>query len=157
MKNSKGILIIGIVSGLILISIVSFSISLDENKVNEENNIVKDVGVYSGPLTITQYEHKLGESVFFHVKGLQPNEKGNIHVFTPQGILFKTYQYDGSVKSDFSQYFTPDTYKPSGICKPDELVGKWKMVFEDGSYPTLEFEFTNEFIRSGEVNIQVVC
>ena len=157
MKNSKSLIIVGIISALILISIVSFSSSLDENKVKGQNNIVKDTGVYSGPVTITKYEHKLGENVFFQVKGLQPHEKGNIFVFTPKGILFKTYEYDGSLKSNFNQYFTPNTFKPYGICEPDDLVGKWKMVFEDNSYQPLEFEFINEFIRSGEVNIKVVC
>jgi len=113
--------------------------------------------VWSGPLGVTQYEHRLGENVYLQVRDLKSHEKGNFYIYTPQGILFRTIPYDGSLKTDFNQFFTPDTFAPLGICEPEDLVGKWRIVFEDGSYAPLEFEFTNEFIRSGEVNIQVEC
>src|SRR3989344_9418923 len=52
--------------------------------------------ITSGPLTITQYQHKLSENVFIIVSGLEPNEKGSIRIFMPDGRLYKTIQYDGS-------------------------------------------------------------
>jgi len=113
--------------------------------------------VWSGPLSITQYEHKLGENVYLQIRDLKPHEKGNLYIITPQEVFFRTIPYDGSIKTDFNQYFTPDTFTLLQICTPEDLVGKWKVVFEDGSYPPLEFEILNEFIEGGEINIQVEC
>ena len=160
MKNTKGLVLSGIIAGIIIV-LVAYSINFQDdngtNNENKNNKIVKDTGVYSGPITVLQYEHKLGESVFLHVRGLKPHENGNIYIFTPQEILFKKIPYDGSLKTDFNQYFTPDTFTLLQICTPEDLVGKWKIVFEDGSYPPLEFEILNEFIEGGEINIQVEC
>ena len=154
MKNVKALIFSGVIAGIIIV-IVAYSINFQDE--NENNKIVKDTGVYSGPITVLQYEHRLGESVFLHIRGLKLHESGNIYIFTPQEILFKTIPYDGSLKANFNQYFTPDTSAILQICTPEDLVGKWRIIFEDGSYAPLEFEFTTEYIRSGEVNIQVEC
>ena len=80
-----------------------------------------------------------------------------MQIYTPKGILYKTIPYDGSKKSDFKQYFYPDTFKTLNICTPEDLVGIWQIVFEDGSYQTLEFEMTDEWIDGAEVSITIVC
>jgi len=137
---------------ILIVFFSNLSSELDDIFVSKQHE-----SIWSGPLGVTQYKHKLGESVFVQVKGLKPHEKGNFYIFTPQGILFRTISYDGSTKTDFNQYFTPDTIKVLNICTYEDLVGIWEIVFEDGSYPALEFEMLNEFIRSGKTNIQVEC
>ena len=140
---------------IIIVLIVFLSniyVEFDDAIINKQHE-----SVWSGPIGVTQYEHRLGESVFLQIRDLKPNENGNIYIYTPQGILFKTIPYDGSLKANFNQYFTPDTSVILQICTPEDLVGKWRIIFEDGSYSPLEFEFTTEYIRSGEVNIQVEC
>ena len=72
-------------------------------------------------------------------------------------MLFKSFQYDGSLKSDFNLYFYPDTSVFSKICTPEELVGIWKIVFTNNAYPTLEFEMIDEYIGGGEAGVTIVC
>jgi len=113
--------------------------------------------VSSGPLTVTQYKHKLGEDVFFLIRDLKLTDKGTIRVYTPEGIEFKTIFYDGSFKQNFNQFFFPDTFAKIYICTPDQLVGIWRAVFEDGSYAPLEFEVIDEYIGGGEALVTIVC
>ena len=113
--------------------------------------------VSSGPLTITQYQHKLSENVFIVVSGLEPNEKGNIRIFMPDGRLYKTIQYDGSVKDGFNAYFKPDTSKARGICEQEEIVGIWKVLFDNNVYSPLSFEILNEHLEGPDVRLTKAC
>lgn len=113
--------------------------------------------VWSGPISVTQYKHRLGDNVFFIITGLQPDEKGTIGVFTPEGVLYKTIHYDGSLKSSFNQFFFPDTTATLDICKPEQLVGEWKVVFADNSYPPLIFEMTDEYLPDSEHLVVEEC
>ena len=111
----------------------------------------------SGPLTITQYQYKLSENVFIIVSGLGPNEKGNIRIFMPDGRLYKTIQYDGSVKNGFNSYFKPDTSKARGICEQEEIVGIWKVLFDNDAYPPTSFEILNEHLEGPDVRLTKAC
>ena len=113
--------------------------------------------IISGPLTITKYEHKIYENIFMIVDGLEENEKGNIRVFMPDGRLYKTYQYDGSVKSGFNAYFKPDTSMVKKICEQEELVGEWQVLFDNNVYPPLEFEIINEHLEGPDVRLPKSC
>ncbi len=162
------IVIIGITA------IIAISISLagmitdqpiDKNILNEtiskveitpEDNSHPDA-VSSGPLTITQYQHKLSENIFIIVSGLEPNEKGNIRIFMPDGRLYRTLQYDGSVKSSFNSYFKPDTSKSRGICEQEEIAGIWKVLFDNDVYPPLSFEILNEHLNGPDVRLPKSC
>jgi hypothetical protein len=138
---------------------------IDENTLNEttpefeitpEGRAHPDA-VSSGPLTITQYQHKLSENVFIVVSGLEPNEKGNIRIFMPDGRLYKTIQYDGSVKDGFNSYFKPDTSKARGICEQEEIVGIWKVLFDNNVYSPLSFEILNEHLSGPDVRLIKSC
>lgn len=111
----------------------------------------------SGPLTITKYQHRLGENIFIIVNGLGPNEKGNIRIFMPDGRLYRTLQYDGSVKSDFNSYFKPDTSQSRKICEQEELVGRWPVLFDNNVYPPLVFEIINEHLDGPDVRLPKSC
>ena len=138
---------------------------IDENTLNETTSKVEITpeglghpdAVSSGPLTITQYQHKLSENVFIVVSGLEPNEKGNIRIFMPDGRLYKTIQYDGSVKNGFNVYFKPDTSKTRGICEQEEIVGIWKVLFDNNVYSPLSFEILNEHLEGHDVRLTKAC
>ena len=91
------------------------------------------------------------------VEGLQPNEKGWIRVFMPNGQQFTQISFDGSKKSSFNTYFKPDTQAKLNRCHPDDLVGVWIVVFDGTTYPPIEFEFINEYIQGGEADINDLC
>lgn len=113
--------------------------------------------ISSGPLTITKYEHKIGENIFIIVSGLNYNEKGNIRIFMPDGRLYRTLEYDGSVKAGFNSYFKPDTSATRKICEQEELVGVWKVLFDNDVYPPLHFEIINEHLEGSDVRLPKSC
>ncbi len=113
--------------------------------------------ISSGPLTILNYKHRLADNVFFMVTGLEPNQKGNFLVFTPEGILYTTIPFDGAKKSDFNYYFKPDTVRGLKVCTIEELVGVWTVIFSGIDYQPLQFEIINEFVLGGEADIVDVC
>ena len=157
-----------------IIAVIGISISLVgmitdkpiiENAQNETTSKVEIIpegrahpdAVSSGPLTITQYQHKLSENIFIIVSGLEPNEKGSIRIFMPDGRLYKTIQYDGSVKNGFNSYFKPDTSKVRGICEQEEIVGIWKVQFDNNVYSPLSFEILNEHLDGPDVRLTKAC
>jgi hypothetical protein len=160
-----------IIIGITAVIAISISLAgmitdkpIDENTQNETaefESTPEGLGhpdaVSSGPLTITQYQHKLSENVFIVVSGLEPNEKGNIRIFMPDGRLYKTIQYDGSVKNGFNVYFKPDTSKTRGICEQEEIVGIWKVLFDNNVYSPLSFEILNEHLEGHDVRLTKAC
>jgi len=155
-------------------AVIAISISLvgmipdkpiDENTLNEttpEFEITPEGlghpdAITSGPLTIIQYAHKISENIFMIVSGLGEDEKGNIRIFMPDGRLYKTIQYDGSVKNSFNIYFKPDTSKLRKICEQEELVGIWKVTFDNDAYPPTSFEILNEHLDGPDVRLTKAC
>ena len=161
-----------IIIGITAVIAISISLAgmitdkpIDKNTLNEttskfeitpEGRVHPDA-VSSGPLTITQYQHKLSENVFIVVSGLEPNEKGSIRIFMPDGRLYKTIQYDGSVKNGFNIYFKPDTSKARGICEQEEIIGIWKVLFDNNVYSPLSFEILNEHLEGPDVRLTKAC
>lgn len=164
-KSKSKKIAFGIIAAVIIASMVyvfalnDYVIGCDiEVDPDCDDNIKKrHDSVSSGPLSVTQYEHRLGENVFFNINGLLPTEKGTIEVYTPKGVLFKTIQYDGSVKPNFNQYFKPDTLAVQNICTKDDLVGEWVAIFTNNEYMPLKFVMVDEFIIGGEKDIVPVC
>ena len=113
--------------------------------------------ITSGPLTITKYQHKIYEYIFIIVSGLDHNEKGNIRIFMPDGRLYKTLEYDGSLKNGFNSYFKPDTSASRKICEQEELVGIWTVLFDNDVYPRLHFEIINEHLSGPDVRLPKSC
>ena len=127
-----------------------------EIKITPEGHGYPDA-ITSGPLTITKYQHKISENIFMIVSGLGEDEKGNIRVFMPDGRLWKTIQYDGSVKEGFNQFFKPDTSKARGICEQEEIVGIWTVLFDNDAYPPLHFEILNEHLDGPGLRLTKAC
>ena len=155
MAKKNPVIILTIIAAVSVGVIIVFSVTTSpyyDDNAGEQHDYV-----WSGPLGVTKYQHRLGDDVFLVMRNLQPNDKDTIHIYTPKGVEFKTFSYSGAIKSNFNQYFYPDTFAPSNICTPEDLIGIWRIVFEDGSHPTLEFEMTDEWIGGAEVSITVVC
>lgn len=116
-----------------------------------------DLPVSSGPVTVMQYGHRLGDSVFVNVAGLAPGEAGAIAVLAPDGTAYRQYEYDGSVKGSFNAYFMPDTSARLGLCTPGDLVGTWTVVFAGGAYRPLQFAVSDEWVPGAEDTIDDEC
>ena len=150
-KKFISIIIAGVVIAIAAVSI--YFVSQEIQKSHDEGF----EWLTSGPFSVQNYQHRLGENIFIVVYGLAPQEKGTIRVYTPKNIEYINYQFDGSVKSNFNAYFKPDTYARKDRCSPEDFVGVWTMKFEGVSYPPIQFEFINEYIEGGEADIIDLC
>jgi hypothetical protein len=167
MKKIAIPIIIGITAvialGIIYVSMFTPKPIIQDNlpekipQVENSSGLGHPDAISSGPLTITKYEHKLGENIFIIVSGLNYNEKGNIRIFMPDGRLYRTLEYDGSVKNGFNSYFKPDTSELRKICEQEELVGIWKVLFDNDAYPQLQFEIINEHLDGPNVRLKKSC
>ncbi len=113
--------------------------------------------ISSGPLTLTKPQYKIYENIFYIVDGLKEDEKGNIRFFVPDGRLYRTTAYDGSIKSDFNLYFRPDTSYLTEFCEQEEFVGEWLVTFDNNAYPPLKFEILNEHLAGSEHRLPKAC
>ena len=87
------------------------------------------------------------------VHELKPNEAGNILIVRPNGDIWTTIPFNGTLKNTFNYYFKPDTSKALKIYGPEDLVGTWKVIFQGLTYEPLSFEIINEFIPGTESDI----
>ena len=166
MKKIALPIIIGI-SVLVAVGIAYVGVVIDEpifvniptDSSNVKNQTIHDHpgALTSGPLTITQYEHKITDNIFMIGSGIGFEEKGNIRIFMPDGRLYKTIQYDGSLKDSFNVYFKPDTSATRKICEQEELVGIWRVLFDSNLYQPLEFEILNEHRDGPDVRLPKSC
>ena len=147
---------ISIIIAGVVIAIAAVSIYFASQEIQKSH----DEGfewLTSGPFSVQNYQHRLGENIFIVAYGIAPNEKGVIRIFTPKNIEYISYLFDGSVKSNFNVYFKPDTVAKKDRCSPEDFVGVWTMKFEGVSYPPIQFEFLNEYIEGGEADIIDLC
>ncbi|MBI5377580.1 MAG: hypothetical protein HZA82_03050 [Thaumarchaeota archaeon] len=110
----------------------------------------------SGPFAINKPVYKLGEDIFISVNGLKPGEVGNMLIIRPGEKTWKIIPFNGTSKSDFNYYVKPDTSANAGIYKAEDLVGKWRVVFEGVKYEPIHFEYINEFIEGGQVDLVTI-
>ena len=149
MKQKKIISIIVVVA---VIAAISAAVYFYQTKQKDDYDL-KSHWVISGPFAIDKPKYKLGEDVFLTVHGLKPNEAGNIIFMIPDGRVWTEIPFNGTLKTDFSYYFKPDTSSHLKILSPDELVGTWNAVFQGVPYASISFEFTHEFIKGAEKDI----
>ena len=149
MKQKKIISIIVVVA---VIAAISSAVYFYQTKQKDDYDL-KSHWIISGPFAIDKPKYKLGEDVFLTVHGLKPNEAGNIIFMIPDGRVWTEIPFNGTLKTDFSYYFKPDTSSHLKILSPDELVGTWKAVFQGVPYASISFEFTHEFIKGAEKDV----
>ncbi|MDX1373216.1 MAG: hypothetical protein R3321_12135 [Nitrososphaeraceae archaeon] len=160
MKKDNVIIIVAIIAVVIGGISIIFSESESISKIFDfrglETHGYPDA-ISSGPLTITKSKYKIYENIFFIVDGLKENEKGRIIFLTPDGRVYKTTVYDGSIKSGFNLYFRPDTSVITKFCEQEEFVGEWTAKFDNNAFPPLKFEIINEHIGGEGYRLNKAC
>lgn len=148
MKKNKTVpIVVGI---LVVAVIISTTYFYGEQKTPDE---IKSQWIISGPFAIDKSKYKLGENIFLTVHELKPNEAGNILIVRPNGDIWTSIPFNGTLKSTFNYYFKPDTSAVLKIYEPEDLVGTWKVIFQGLTYEPLSFEIINEFIPGTETEI----
>lgn len=164
MKDLKNSVIYAIIGIVIAGGIVTTIVLLPKENPNSDilpkpEFIDKNVSpaISSGPLTILNSKFKLGENIFLTVHGLSEKDAGKILFYTPKGKLFHALIINGTLKSDFNNYFKPDTTKTLGICTAEDLVGNWTVVLQGMPYKNIQLEMTSEYLRGAEADITPAC
>ena len=140
----QGKVSIGIVAVIVIIIVAGF-VSMPPT-----NNEDAKTWIISGPFSIDKKQYLLGENIFLITTALQPNEKGEIQFIRPSGDIYRTIPFDGQMRTDFNQYFTPFPSSALKVCSSDDLVGNWFVKFEGTNYESIEFEIKNEYLEGEE-------
>jgi hypothetical protein len=165
-KKSVGIAVaVGIA---IIIGVIGFQIydtsyqrstveEYNENHKTGQNHItgVKNVVHPQNPqflhgLKINKDKYLVGEKIFFSVQGIPMGLKDAINFYTPEGILFVQYTFDGNEKTNFKHYWTPSLIKRLDICDVEQLMGEWTVLFAGLPSEKLHFQVTNEILPGSE-------
>lgn len=155
-KKSQIIFIIIVCVILSTIGFITYFAILETEKSTGVENEWSE-WITSGPFSLQRYQHKLGENIYFIARGIAPHERGTIKFYMPNNNVYTSIPFDGAIKSDWNQYFKPDTQPRKGWCSPEDLVGVWTMVFEGVPYKPIQFEFIYEYISGGEADITNLC
>jgi len=177
-KISLGI-VLGVIVAITIVAISQMQVISDVNDTNNqdikkpetiendtigpfnESTVWDGIWIRSGPFHIDKSQYLLGENIFFRVTGLAPNEKGQIVFLRPQNethyIVYQSFPFDGSLKTDFNTYFTPSLAALIDICSKDDLLGNWKIVFRGVPYENISFEIINITLPGEEDAMVPVC
>jgi len=142
-KYTGKIIALAIVVGIVAISVYSYY-------QQQEIESRQWKWVVSGPFSINKNQYKLGENIFMIVSGLQPTEAGEIDIVDPKGDTFTKIPFNGTLKSNFKQFFKPTTERSIALCNATDLVGTWNVVFRGVPYKAIPFEIVNEYIPGEE-------
>ena len=153
----KSIVVVSYAAALIIASVVIGYSYLQGITNNENEDDPYKVWISSGPFHVSEAEYLLGENIFISVGELKPNESGNLLIFLPNGDFYNAVPFNGSLKTGFNHYFTPDLSRILGICVVEELIGTWKLVFEGTEYKEITFEVTDEFQAGEKEDYEPVC
>lgn len=102
--------------------------------------------VTSGPFSINKNQYKLGENIFMIVSDLKPTDVGEIDFVAPNGYTYSKIPFNGTMKSSFKQFFTPNTEARIGLCNAASLVGHWNVLFKGVSYKSIPFQIINDYV-----------
>ena len=153
---------------VIIIGVIGFQINettyqrssveeYNENHKTGQNHItgVKNVVHPQNPqflhgLKINKDMYLVGEKIFFSVQGIPMGLKDAVNFYTPEGILYVQYPFDGNEKTNFKHYWQPSLVKRLNICDVEQLVGEWSVMFAGLPDVKLHFQVTNEILPGSE-------
>jgi len=158
---NKSVGIAAVVGIVIIIGVIGFQIydtSYQKSTVEEyyeDRSKVKNVVYPENPqflhgLQINKDKYLVGEKIFFSVQGIPMGLKDAINFYTPEGILFVQYTFDGNEKTNFKHYWKPSLIKRLDICDVEQLQGEWTVLFAGLPDEKLHFEVTNEILPGFE-------
>ena len=123
--NKKVAIGVGIVIGIaIIISIISFQMEIDSNKIQEGYSTYPDNPQTVGSLTINKDKYMIGEVVFVTME-LNPLENGYVQLFNPEGNMYFQFKFNGSADQSPNLYFRPMLENRYNICTVNDLIGTW--------------------------------
>ena len=159
MKGS--IVVIGFAVAVVIAGLViAYSYFQDISTIEHDENPYKE-WINSGPFHLQKDQYVLGENIFFSVAQLSPQLKGQIVFILPNGELYKSLEFDGSEKSGFNHYFTPELSKQLKICSVDDLVGTWEIKFLDenlrGMSKKITFKIIEEYLPGEKEDYEAIC
>lgn len=159
MNKSVGIAVaVGIV---IIIGVIGFQIydttyqrsSVDDyykDPLSVKNVVYPENPQFLHGLKINKDKYLVGEKIFFSVQGIPMGLKDAVSFYTPEGILFVQYPFDGNEKTNFKHYWKPSLIKRLDICDVEQIVGEWTVLFAGLPDEKLHFEVTNEILPGHE-------
>ena len=143
-----------IIAVIIIVAIIVGGIYYyNQQKTSEANVQWQNI---SGPFAINKFQYKIGENVFMVVSNLQPSDAGTIVIVDPNGSVYDSFHFNGTMKTSFHYYFHPNTQIGLKLCTPTDLVGKWGIVFQGVSYRPLKFNVTNDWIEGSQAEIKPI-
>ena len=105
---------------------------------------------FLGPLQINKDKYLLGEHVYMILKDLMPGDKGAVLIYTPGGILYQAWEFNGDEREFQKKYFKPQLLKGKNLCEKEDLVGTWTVMFRSYNEMTLEFEMLDKILPNQE-------
>ena len=103
-----------------------------------------------GPLQINKDKYLLGENVYVILTGLMPMDKGSVLFYTPGGVLYDEWKFNGMEKEFQKKYFKPQLLKGKNLCEKEDLVGTWTVMFRSYEEATLNFEMLDHTLPNQE-------
>ena len=105
---------------------------------------------FLGPLQINKDKYLLGENIYVILKDLMPMDKGAVLFFTPGGILYEEWEFNGNERDFMKKYFKPQLVKGKNLCEKEDLVGKWTVMFRGYQENTINFEMLDKALPNQE-------
>ena len=127
-----------------------------KDQVGIKNVVYQENPQFLHGLKINKDKYLVGEKIFFSVQGIPMGLKDAVSFYTPEGILFVQYPFDGNEKTNFKHYWKPSLIKRLDICDVEQIVGEWTVLFAGLPDEKLHFEVTNE-ILPGHEQYYVAC
>ena len=151
--NKKVAIGVGIVIGIaIIISIISFQMEIDSNKIQEGYSTYPDNPQTVGSLTINKDKYMIGEVVFVTME-LNPLENGLVEFYNQDEKLFYKFKFNGSADQSPNLYFRPMLENRYNICTVNDLIGTWTVKI---SGVTLNDKKTGLTIEPREMQFDII-
>ena len=158
---NKSVGIAAVVGIVIIIGVIGFQIydttyqrstveEYYENPLKVKNLVYPENPQFLHGLQINKDKYLVGEKIFFSVQGIPMGLKDAVSFYTPKGILFVQYPFDGNEKTNFKHYWKPSLIKRLDICDVEQLQGEWTVLFAGLPNEKLYFEVTNEILPGHE-------
>jgi hypothetical protein len=109
---------------------------------------------FLGPLQINKDKYLLGENIYVILKDLEPTDRGAVHFYTPEGILYDQWMFNGSDRDFYKKYFKPQLLKSKNICEKEQLVGEWTVLFRSYEMNKLHFEMLGDILPNHESHFE---
>ena len=165
MNKSTGIAVV--VGIAIVVGVIGFQLYDTSYKVTSPEEYKKSMGTESvahvvypdnpqmlGPLQINKDKYLLGENVYVILSDLMPGDKGAVLFYTPDGLLYDEWEFNGNERDFQKKYFKPQLLKSKNLCEREMLVGTWTVMFRNYEERTLNFEMLELVLPNQEYQFE---